>query len=70
MISLQKYAGSRQQSYSVTKMSMFATLATAKLDTESTEGSNFVVVRHTIDQLPILWLYPWTVYEHLAQSAV
>jgi len=52
------------------KMSIIASLAKAKLDTENIEGSNLVAVRHTIDHLSRQWLYPLAVYEHSAQSAL
>jgi hypothetical protein len=34
-------------------------LATARLDIESTKGSSFMAVRHMLEQLSRLWLYPW-----------
>jgi hypothetical protein len=48
MLSLRNYAGSRQQSYSTMKMSIFASLAKVKLNTGSIKGSNLVAVRHMI----------------------
>jgi len=45
------------------KMSIFAILTKARLNTESIRDSNLVAVRHTIDQLSGLWLYSWAVYE-------
>jgi hypothetical protein len=44
-------------------MPIFVTLAKAKLDTEITKGSNFVFVRHIIEQLSRQWLYPWVISE-------
>jgi hypothetical protein len=49
MILLKNYAGSRQQSYLIMKMSIFASLANMKLDIESIKGSYLVVVRHMMD---------------------
>jgi hypothetical protein len=40
------------------KMSIFTTLAKAKLDIEGVKGSNLVAVRLTIDELARLRLYP------------
>jgi hypothetical protein len=42
-----------QQSYYIKKMSVFATLAKGRLNTESIKGSKLVAVRHRIDQ--IVW---------------
>jgi len=41
------------------KMSISASLAKARLNEESINGSSLVVVGHTIDQLSRVWLYPW-----------
>jgi len=40
------------------KMSIFASLAKAKLDIETIHGSNFVALRHPIDLLFRQWLSP------------
>jgi hypothetical protein len=42
----------------IMKMSIFASLAKAKLNTESIKGSNLVAVRHTIDHFSRQWPYP------------
>jgi hypothetical protein len=39
-------------------MSVFATLAKARLNIESIKDSYLVAVRHMIDQLSRLWSYP------------
>jgi hypothetical protein len=38
------------------KISIFATLAKAKLDMEGMKGSDLVAVRRTVDQLSKQWL--------------
>jgi len=45
------------------KISIFATFANAKLDIGSINGSDFVAIRHMIDQLSRLWLYLWALHE-------
>jgi hypothetical protein len=38
-------------------------MAKANLNMESIKGPSLAVVRHKIDQLSRLWLYPWAVNE-------
>jgi hypothetical protein len=45
------------------KISIFASLVKARLNSLSIKGSNLVVVRHRIDQLSRQWIYPWAVCE-------
>jgi len=40
------------------KMSIFATLAKARLKMGSTKGSDLVAVRHTLDEMSRQWLHP------------
>jgi len=42
---------------------MFATLDKERLNVERIKSSILVAVRHTMDQLSRLWIYPWAVYE-------
>jgi len=43
---------------------MSAALAKARINVDSTKGSNFGGTQITTDQMSRLWLYPWVVYKH------